>query len=233
VSIPLDRLEEIIDNSRVAGRIEMLLPAGVRPRQPKVRTLLTGMLITQADHRPAHLTRMHEALTALSADDQVRLGVIAEWKTGPHQLTYRQAERTCRLVTRALKKDQPDGVPSQLLTRILDDLLEASIPPDHQDTSAALAVEERPGDLLLPAASRHQRLRRPRGVLGAPHRRRRPRQRAVLRLLPLGSHHDVRRTRAGGPRAGPADDAFLLPRRPGPGPRPGPAADLCQRHPAR
>jgi hypothetical protein len=137
----LARLEDIIDGSGVAPRIEVLLPAGVRSRQLRVRTLLLGMLLTVADHRPAHLTRQHKALTALAAQDQVRLGVIAEWKTGPHQLTYRQVERTFGLVCDALGKDHPDGSPSSLLAGILDDLLEASIPAEHKNTSTALAVD--------------------------------------------------------------------------------------------
>ena len=45
-----------------------MLPAGVRPRQLRVRTLLAGMCLAQADHRPAHLTRVHQALTALGEE---------------------------------------------------------------------------------------------------------------------------------------------------------------------
>ena len=56
--IPLPALEEIIDRSGVAPRVEAMLPIGVRPRQLTVRTLLAGMCLTQADHRPAHLTRV-------------------------------------------------------------------------------------------------------------------------------------------------------------------------------
>ena len=52
------------------------------------------MLLTQAGCRPAHLTRVRDALTALSEPEQVRLGVLEDWKAGPHQLTYRQTERT-------------------------------------------------------------------------------------------------------------------------------------------
>ena len=48
--------------------------------------------------RPAHLTRVHQALTSLPEDDQRRLGVIADWKHGPHLLTYRQTECTFGLV---------------------------------------------------------------------------------------------------------------------------------------
>ena len=55
----------------------MLLPIGVRGRQLLVRTLLLGILLVLADHRPAHLTRVHHALTALPEADQARLGVIA------------------------------------------------------------------------------------------------------------------------------------------------------------
>ena len=141
MSIPLPRIEEIIDASGVAPRIEALLPIGVRHRQLRVRTLLAGMLLTQADQRPAHLTRVHDALTALPAGDLVRLGVTEDWKTGPHLLTYRQTERTSGLVTGALAKDAPDGLPSQALTAICTDLLEASIPDQYKHASSALAVD--------------------------------------------------------------------------------------------
>jgi hypothetical protein len=134
-------LEDIIDRARVAPRIEALMPAGVRRRQLPVRTLLLGMLLTLADHRPAHLTRVHGALTSLPVGDQARLGVIAGWKNGPHLLTYRQTERTFGLAASALAKDQPDGAPSPTLARICDDLTEASIPAGHKDTTRALAVD--------------------------------------------------------------------------------------------
>jgi len=49
VNIPLGRLEEIIDSSRIAGRIEMLLPAGVRPRQLTVRTGLVAEAAPDVD----------------------------------------------------------------------------------------------------------------------------------------------------------------------------------------
>ena len=93
MSITLGRLEDIIDVSGAAPRIEALLPIGVRHRQLRVRTLILGMQLTLADRRPAHLTEVHAALISLPEADQVRLGVTEDWKTGPHQLTYRQAER--------------------------------------------------------------------------------------------------------------------------------------------
>ena len=54
--ISLAAFEAVIDASGVAPRIEAMLPVGVRSRQLKVRTLLAGMCLAQADHRPAHLT---------------------------------------------------------------------------------------------------------------------------------------------------------------------------------
>ena len=39
-------LEEIIDASGIAPRIEARMPIGVRPRQLSVRTLLAGMCLT-------------------------------------------------------------------------------------------------------------------------------------------------------------------------------------------
>jgi hypothetical protein len=99
------------------------------------------MLLVLADHRPAHLTRVHQALTALPEDDQRRLGVLADWKHGPHQLTYRQTERTSGLVADALGKDKPDGLPSPALQAVCDDLLEASVPEAFKDASSSLAVD--------------------------------------------------------------------------------------------
>ena len=138
---PLAAFEEIIDASGVAPRIEAMLPTGVRPRQLTVRTLLAGMCLAQADHRPAHLTRVHRALTSLPGDDQRRLGVIGNWKHGRHLLTYRQTEYTCGLVADAAGKDEPDGLPSGQLQGICDDLLEASVPDQFKDASTSLAVD--------------------------------------------------------------------------------------------
>jgi hypothetical protein len=140
--IPLAVFEDIIDASGVAPRIEALLPTGVRGRQLRVRTLLAGMCLTQADHRPAHLMgRVHQALTALGEDDQRRLGVIADWKHGPHQLTYRQTEYTFALTADAVAKDEPGGLPSRALQAICDDLLEASVPEQFKNASRPLAVD--------------------------------------------------------------------------------------------
>jgi hypothetical protein len=139
--IPLAAWEEIIDASGTAPRAGAMLPVGVRARQLSVRTLLAGMCLTQADGRPAHLTRVHRALTALPEDEQQRLGVTADWKNGPHLLTYRQTEYTFGLAADALGKDEPDGLPSPELQAVCDQLLEASVPDKFKDASASLAVD--------------------------------------------------------------------------------------------
>jgi hypothetical protein len=139
--IPLARLEELIDASDVAPAIEALLPAGARHRQLHARTLLIGMQLALDDGRPAHLTRVHAALTSLPLADQERLGVTADWHGGPHQLTYRQVEHTSRLITRALAKPGPDGAPSPGRQHLCDQLTEASIPAAFKDASTSLAAD--------------------------------------------------------------------------------------------
>jgi hypothetical protein len=139
--ITLPAAEGVLDASGIAPRAEALLPSGARRRQLTVRTLLLGMMLALADGRPAHLTRVHQALLARSEDEQRRLGVLADWKDGPHLLTYRQAEYTFGLVISALARDQPDGLPSSALTGICDSLLEASVPPELKYASSSLAVD--------------------------------------------------------------------------------------------
>ena len=48
---------------------------------------------------------------------------------------------TFGLVTAALSKDQPDGLPSRALQAACDGLLEASIPDQFKNTSTSLAVD--------------------------------------------------------------------------------------------
>ena len=48
---------------------------------------------------------------------------------------------TFGLVTAALSKDQPDGLPSRALQAVCDSLLEASIPGQHTGASTSLAVD--------------------------------------------------------------------------------------------
>lgn len=137
----LERLERIVERSGVAPRIEALLPVGARRRQLSVRTLLVGMLAVACEGRPAHLSRVHEALVSLPEADQRRLGVIAAWKSGPHRLTYRQVERTFSLLAGALAKAEPDGEPSEALAEIVDALLEASVELCGTPETSSVAVD--------------------------------------------------------------------------------------------
>ena len=67
--------------------------------------------------------------------------MIATWRSGPHLLTYRQVERTFRLVVDALAKPIPDGAPSETLAGVIDDLLEATIPAAVAAHTSALAID--------------------------------------------------------------------------------------------
>lgn len=137
----LGRIEEVVDSGAPLEAIEAALPAGVRPRQLSVRTLLVGIGLCIADDRPAHLTRIHQALSGLGEVDAVGLGVVAPWRGGPHRLTYRQLEYTFGLVRRALDNVQQDGRPSELLSELTDALCEASVPDEDKAASSSLAID--------------------------------------------------------------------------------------------
>ncbi|MDQ2758925.1 MAG: hypothetical protein M3Y17_00420, partial [Actinomycetota bacterium] len=141
MSSELARVEAIIDASGVAGRVEALLPIGVRPRQLSVRTLILAMTLTMLSGHDALLTGVHRTLLALPDSEQRRLGVIADWRDGPHTLTYRQLEYTYRLIAKKLAKPTPDGSPSQALCEALDGLLEASITVLGEPSSSSYAVD--------------------------------------------------------------------------------------------
>ena len=137
----LAALEEIVDRSGVARRLESLLSVGVRPRQLSMRTLVIGIMAALGDQRPAHLTRVHAALVGLAEHERRRLGVVVDWLRGPHLLSYRQVERTFGLLVAALDKEYPNGRPSQRLGEFVDDLIEASVPGEYKQATSALAVD--------------------------------------------------------------------------------------------
>jgi hypothetical protein len=137
-------LEQLLDHDDVASvidRIEQLLPKGVRERQLRVRTLLLGILICLCDCRPAHLTRVHQALCGLSDQEKWRLGILSLSRDRPHLLTYRQVERTTHLLVTVLGRESGDGEPSELLQGLTDSLLEASIAARFKVSSRSLAVD--------------------------------------------------------------------------------------------
>ena len=144
-----------------------MLPTGVRPRQLKIRTLLIGMTLALRAGHQAFLTDVHTTLTALPTEDQRRLGVIAHWPDGEHQLTYRQVEYTFDRVTCALANDTPDGTPSERLQDVLDRLLEASVQVLGEPACSSYAVDwtdQETWSLPPPKKPCHQHARRrPRG----------------------------------------------------------------------
>jgi hypothetical protein len=81
------------------------------------------------------------ALLELPEADQVRLGVIAQWRGGPHTLTYRQLEYTLRPIVKKLAREKPDGSPSQALSEVLDRPLEASVQVLGEPASSSYAVD--------------------------------------------------------------------------------------------
>jgi hypothetical protein len=163
-TVTLAALEAIVDGSSAVGRLQAAMPTGGRPRQLPVRTLIVGLLLALADDRPAHLTRVHAALTSLPAADQARLSVIAPTRRGRHTLTYRQTERTFNT---AIATMDPTPVPSfagvdpcgrdarlaerragidttsreARLVAFCDELVEASVPDDHKCDSTSVAVD--------------------------------------------------------------------------------------------
>ena len=73
--------------------------------------------------------------------DRARLGVVVDWRTGPHRLTYRQVEHTARALVTSLAKAGPDGQPSAALAGFSAGLLEASVPGWAKSVSTCLAVD--------------------------------------------------------------------------------------------
>lgn len=173
----------------MAARIEALLPVGVRPRQLTVTTLLLGILLCLADHRPAHLSRVHQALLELNDHDKRRLGVLTRSKSAEHLLTYRQVEYTFALIVRALGKAQADGAPSELSSVVMDSLLEASVQVLGAPQSSSLAVDWSDYESF----ARPPRKRRPHGE----REENTATQEAAPTLCPSGGEHDSQRAGQG------------------------------------
>jgi hypothetical protein len=154
----LAAIEAILGASGIAPAVEALLPAGVRHRQLPAQTLLTAMMLAPGDRRPAHLRQARAALTCLPEAGQVRPGITEDGHGRPHQLTCRQVEHTCRLITTTLSKDSPDGPPPLTCRR------SATSCRHHQRLRLR---PPRPRRLGRPAPA----LRRPAGARPAPHDR--------------------------------------------------------------
>ena len=140
--ITLAAFEKIIDASGVAPRIEAMLPTGVRPRQ-LTRPHPAGRDVPGPGRSPARPPDPR----APGPDQPARRRPAAarrdrglEARPAPADLPadrvhLRPGRRT------PLGKDEPDGLPSDQLQAICDDLLEASIPEEFKDASTSLAVD--------------------------------------------------------------------------------------------
>ncbi len=144
VSGVLARLEALLDEPELATRIaalEAALPVGVRPRQLPVRSYLLGALLTQHAGRPAHLSRVREALCGLPDEDRRRLGVLADRHGLAHELTYRQTEHLAGLIKRVLFEHESHARAAPALSALLDALVEASVAEPYTKASFALALD--------------------------------------------------------------------------------------------
>ncbi len=140
------------------------MPKGGRPRQLCSRTVLLGVMLALDSGRPAHLEAAHRALSWLSVPDQLALKVAVIDGGRRHIATYRQFEDTfsvmCRLVDpspvpsfrgvaeparRAHLGSWRAGVDEKAATdqldRLVDALVEASVPEAYKSASRSLAVD--------------------------------------------------------------------------------------------
>jgi hypothetical protein len=142
--------------SRVSSR------AGDGPASSGRAPICSGILLSLAEHRPAHLTRVAFPSWVLPR------------RTGSALRRRRVARRASRLHVSpggtdfwpgvdALAKDTPDGEPTEVLCHLVDDLVEASVPERWPGgVERARGRLERPRHLLEPAAAEGWPLCRPR-----------------------------------------------------------------------
>ena len=153
-----------LDDSGVTEMIEARMPKGGRPRQLSSRTVLLGVMLALDAGRPAQLKAAWRALSQLSLADKGNLGVVAAGPSGWHRATYRQYEDAFGAVVKAI---DPSPVPSfkgvgeheraswltaarsgidveanrAVLHRVVEALVEASVPDEHKSGSLSLAVD--------------------------------------------------------------------------------------------
>jgi hypothetical protein len=123
-----------------------------------------GVLLALSEGRPAHLAAAERTLVALPLADQLRLGIAVSSEDGIHVATYRQVADTFDVLTRPI---DPSPVPSfrdvavarraehlaearrgtdapaarAALDRVVDALVEASVPDRYKSASSSLAVD--------------------------------------------------------------------------------------------
>jgi len=148
----------------VADALASFMPTGGREGQLSPLAVLLGMLCAIDAGRPAHLVAGWEALCDLEVADGLRLGVLRPHDGSLRAPSYRQFSSTHQVMTRAI---DPSPVPSfkgvadddraehlrgvragvdpeaagARLSRVLDTLVEASVPEAYKAASSSLAID--------------------------------------------------------------------------------------------
>lgn len=144
--------------------LDELMPSGGRPRQLPAKTLLCAMAFAIDEGRPAHLLAGWRTLGDLPAATRLRLRA-ALTRTGTlWDATYRQFSHAHRTMVeaidpapvpsfrgvaehdrathlRAARRGIDDAAANERLARVLDQLVEASVPERYKTSSRALAVD--------------------------------------------------------------------------------------------
>ncbi len=148
----------------MAATLQALMPSSGRPRQLAVHTVLCAMAFAIDEGRPAHLAAGWRTLCDLPGATRLRLGASVTRTGTLAEATYRQFSHAHRTMVQAI---DPAPVPSfrgvaeddrathldaarqgadaevaeERLARVLDQLVEASVPERYKTASRALAVD--------------------------------------------------------------------------------------------
>lgn len=157
-------IEAAIAASEVADLLEEHMPSGGRPRRLGAKTLLCAMAFAIDEGRPAHLAAGWRTLQGLPGATRLVLGSAVTHDGALHDVTYRQFSHAHREMVKAI---DPSPVPSfagvaeggraahlasvrevidaeakeERLQKVLDALVEASVPSRYKGLSHSLAVD--------------------------------------------------------------------------------------------
>ena len=140
------------------------MPSGGRPRQLPAHTVLCAMAFAIDEGRPAHLAAGWRTLQGLPGATRLVLGAAVTRDGALHDVTYRQFSHAHRTMLKvidpapvpsfrgvaeddraahlhAVRRDVCAQVQEERLQRVLDQLVEASIPERYKGLSRSLAVD--------------------------------------------------------------------------------------------
>lgn len=138
------RVLALVESSGAAARVEQILrtdDAGGRPRQIPFAVFFAAVIMAAQDKGNLSLVRVHQVLTCdLARSYQVALGVITGRGKHQHTLTIRQVRYMLEALNRKLADSDDRAQRREALQRILDLLLDATI-PTHLPVSGAYALD--------------------------------------------------------------------------------------------